>query len=321
MEVTPWEVKGSVDYDKLIAQFGSRPISEELIDRFEKLTGKRAHVLLRRGIFFSHRDLTELLNKYEAGEKFYLYTGRGPSSAALHMGHLVPFIMTKYLQDAFNVVCVIQMTDDEKFLFAKPRKDEKPRPLSEFVELGRQNARDIVALGFDPAKTFIFADSAYIGHLYPNVLRIQKLITYNQARAVFGFADTDNIGKHGFPAVQAAPSFSSSFPHIFGENSDVLCLIPCAIDQDPYFRLTRDVAPRLGYKKPALLHSKFFPRATGGRTRRCRRVWKRAQFFWMIRRSRSKRRLTSTLSPEVAHRPRSTGNWVGTAMWMCRIGI
>ena len=24
-------------------------------------------------------------------------------------------------------------------------------------------------------------------------------------------------------------------------------LIPCAIDQDPYFRMTRDVAPRLGY--------------------------------------------------------------------------
>ena len=29
--------------------------------------------------------------------------------------------------------------------------------------------------------------------------------------------------------------------------------------QDPYFRMTRDVAPRLGFKKPALIHSKFFP--------------------------------------------------------------
>lgn len=37
------------------------------------------------------------------------------------------------------------------------------------------------------------------------------------------------------------------------------CLIPCAIDQDAYFRMTRDVAPRLGYRKPALIHSKFFP--------------------------------------------------------------
>ena len=41
------------------------------------------------------------------------------------------------------------------------------------------------------------------------------------------------------------------------------CLIPCAIDQDAYFRMTRDVAPRLGYKKPSLIHSKFFPPLQG----------------------------------------------------------
>lgn len=35
--------------------------------------------------FFSHRDLTELLNRFERGEPFYLYTGRGPSSESMHM--------------------------------------------------------------------------------------------------------------------------------------------------------------------------------------------------------------------------------------------
>ena len=34
-----------------------------------------------------------------------------------------------------------------------------------------------------------------------------------------------------FPAVQAAPSFSTTFPDIFGSNKDIRCLIPCAIDQ------------------------------------------------------------------------------------------
>jgi len=38
-------------------------------------------------------------------------------------------------------------------------------------------------------------------------------------------------GKIAFPAIQAAPSFSNSFPHIFGEKTDIMCLIPCAIDQ------------------------------------------------------------------------------------------
>ncbi|MQL99666.1 hypothetical protein Taro_032390, partial [Colocasia esculenta] len=28
---------------------------------------------------------------------------------------------------------------------------------------------------------------------------------------------------------------------------------------DPYFRMTRDVAPRIGYQKPALIESSFFP--------------------------------------------------------------
>ena len=73
------------------------------------------HRLLRREIFFSHRDLELLLDKYESGKLFYLYTGRGPTNDPMHLGHLVPFIFTKYLQDAFDVPLVIQITDDEKY--------------------------------------------------------------------------------------------------------------------------------------------------------------------------------------------------------------
>lgn len=32
----------------------------------------------------------------------------------MHLGHLIPFMFTKYLQDAFDCPLVIQMTDDEK---------------------------------------------------------------------------------------------------------------------------------------------------------------------------------------------------------------
>jgi tryptophanyl-tRNA synthetase len=103
--------------------------------------------------------------------------------------------------------------------------------------------------------------------MYPNILRIEKQVTGSAARAIFGFKSSDCIGKYSFPAIQAAPSFSSSFPHIFDGKSDVPCLIPCAIDQDPYFRLTRDVAPRLGFLKPSLIHSKFFPSLLGPKTK------------------------------------------------------
>jgi len=253
-----------IDYMKLIKQFGSERVSPEQIEKIEKLTGKKAHHFLRRGIFFSQRDLNFVLSQKEQGKPFYLYTGRGPSSDAMHLGHLIPFLFTQYLQEAFNVPLVIQLTDDEKFLW------KEHLSLEECHRLAYENAKDIIACGFDVEKTFVFSDIDYVGGssaFYQNILRIQRSVTFNQVRGIFGFGDSDKIGKMSFPAIQAAPSFSSSFPQIFGEKSNVACLIPCAIDQDPYFRMTRDVAPRLSKHKPALLHSTFFPALQGAKTK------------------------------------------------------
>ncbi|KAF6133717.1 hypothetical protein HJG60_020237 [Phyllostomus discolor] len=332
--VDPWTVQTSsakgVDYDKLIIRFGSSKIDRELVNRIERATGQKPHRFLRRGIFFSHRDMNQVLDAYENKKPFYLYTGRGPSSEAMHLGHLIPFIFTKWLQDVFNVPLVIQMTDDEKYLW-------KDLTLDQSHGYAVENAKDIIACGFDINKTLIFSDLDYMGStpaFYKNVVKIQKHVTFNQVKGIFGFTDSDSIGKISFPAIQAAPSFSNSFPHIFGAKSDVQCLIPCAIDQvrggagwggagrggaghpvvadcvlppaqrgrrpggvsggdpapypdwelgalwsplgvlrgplcpqDPYFRMTRDVAPRIGYPKPALLHSTFFPALQGAQTK------------------------------------------------------
>jgi tryptophanyl-tRNA synthetase len=115
--VNPYTVSagadGVIDYSRLVREFGCMYIEEDLISRMERLTNRRAHRFLRRGKFFSHRDLKEILDQYERGRPFYLYTGRGPSSDAMHMGHMIPFTFTKWLQDAFNVPLVIQITDDE----------------------------------------------------------------------------------------------------------------------------------------------------------------------------------------------------------------
>lgn len=189
--IDPWTVEseGAIDYDKLIDQFGSQRITQDIIDRIEKLTGKKPHRFLRRGIFFSHRDINAMLDLYEKGQKFYLYTGRGPSSESLHLGHVIPFHFTKWLQDVFNCPLVIQLTDDEKFLFKQGLN------LEECHRLAFENAKDVIACGFDMSKTFIFSDLDYIQSMYPTILKIQKLTTYNQARAIFGFTMTDNIGE------------------------------------------------------------------------------------------------------------------------------
>ena len=54
-----------IDYNKLTEKFGCSPMTEELVQRMEKLTGKPAHYFLKRGIFVSHRDLDVVLNAYE----------------------------------------------------------------------------------------------------------------------------------------------------------------------------------------------------------------------------------------------------------------
>merc|ERR1719414_314872 len=138
------------------------------------------------------------------------------------------------------------------------------------MKLAWENAKDIIALGFDMKKTFIFANATFMGQepaFYQTICKIQKCVTYNQAKGIFGFDESCSIGKISFPAIQAAPSFSSTFPHIFNGKTNIPCLIPCAIDQDPYFRMTRDVAPRLGFHKPALLHSSFFPALQGAKSK------------------------------------------------------
>lgn len=172
----------------------------------------------------------------------------------------------RWLQDVFDVPLIIMMTDDEKFLFSEKRSIEEVQGYT------KTNAADIIAVGFDPKKTFIFSDYDYMGGaFYRNITRMAKCITLNVARAVFGFDGSSNIGKVHFGAVQGATSFASSFPHIFGTDESktnlIPCLIPCAIDQDPYFRLTRDVASRLKFAKPSLIHARFLDALQGPGTK------------------------------------------------------
>ncbi len=247
MVVTPWEVRGEVDYDKLIRQFGTQPITDQLLKRLQKQVGK-LHLQLRRRLFFSHRDLDTVLDLYEKGKRFVLYTGRGPSGP-VHVGHLVPWIFTKYLQDKFKTNLYFQMTDDEKFVI------EQDLRIEETTKYAYDNALDLIALGFQPRNTYIIFDIKDIALLYDIALEVAKRVTFSTAKAVFGFQDSTNIGWIFWPAIQAVPCFIHA--KLTGEN--VPSLIPAAIDQDPYWRITRDIAPKLGYQKPAQVHCRFVP--------------------------------------------------------------
>lgn len=243
--VTPWHVEGDIDYDKLIKKFGTEKISASLQDRIKKVTGED-HFMLRRGIFFSHREMNRILDDYEKGNKFFLYTGRGPSGHT-HIGHLVPWVFAKWLQEKFDVNMYFQLTDDEKF-YSKPNLT-----LEETGKFAYENALDFIALGFKPENTKIIINTRNIQTLYPIAAQVAKKINFSNTKATFGFTNETNIGMIFYTSLQSAPCFIEDKP----------VLIPLGVDQDPHFRLTRDIAPKIGKPKPALIHNIMIPALEG----------------------------------------------------------
>jgi len=246
--VTPWEVTGEVDYGKLIKQFGTTPLPDSI---YHKL--KDCHPLLRRGIYFSHRDFDKWLKAEEDGKNVSVITGRGPSEK-LHLGHLVPFLVAKSLQDTFGCDVYIPISDDEKFFI------KETLTFKESMEYSQDNILDLIALGFDSKKTFIFEDFIYT-NIYKYAARIAKRITYSTAKATFGLTPDKNIGWSFYPAMQAAHIL---FPQFHSKKH--ISVVPVGIDQDPFIRLTRDIATHKDFnlEKPAALYAQFVPSLHGG---------------------------------------------------------
>ncbi len=247
--VTPYEVKGSVDYDRLINEFGLQHITDEQLNRLKKHTGSLHH-LLRRQLFFAQRDLNFALDHYEK-KNLFLYTGCGPSGP-IHMGHAVIWEFTKWLQETLDVELWFQFTDDEKFLY----KDLSYEDIQHWMH---ENMLDVIALGFNPKKTHFLIDTKHANLLYPEAIKVAKKITFSTVKAAFGFTNENNIGSIFYTAMQAVPAF---LPSVL-KKKEMACLIPHAIDQDPHFRLTRDILPKLGHYKPASIQSRFLPALIG----------------------------------------------------------
>ncbi len=252
-KVTPYEVTGQVDYNKLIKEFGVTKLDNHLLERIKTQT-KDLHLFLRRGVYFAHRDLNWLLNEYDKGNKFFLYTGRAPSKGSkVHIGHLIPWMMCQWLQDKFDAEMWFQFPDEEKFLY-------KPELTLEDTEQATyEDMLDVIAVGFNPNKTHFLIDTKHAGLMYPQAVKVAKKITFSMVKSSFGFNDTNNIGSIFYTSMQAVPAF---LPSVL-KKKNIPCLIPLGIDQDTHFRLSRDVMPKLGYYKPAILHNVFLPPLSG----------------------------------------------------------
>ncbi len=252
-KVTPWKVEGRIDYELLERQFGIKPIDNDLLKRIEKYTGT-LHWFLRRKIVFAQRELSWLLDEYEKGNRFYLYTGLAPSGQ-MHLGHLLPFMFTQWLQEKFGVEVLIQIPDEEKYW----ARQNLGMSLEEYHKLSLDAALNIASMGFNPKKTKIFLNTDYAKTLYKQAVKVANHITFSTVKDAFGVDNATNIGWIFYTSMQAVPAFLKSVE----EGRNVPCLIPLGVDQDVHFRVARDVIGKLGYYKPAIMHNMFLPSLNG----------------------------------------------------------
>ena len=245
--ITPWEVSGdTVDYNSLISLFELDVVTTEVRNLFQEVFGEE-HYLISRGIFYAHRFLRlALLDlKYDRA-KVYIFTGRG-ASGPMHIGHLIPVNLAKWMQERLGLHFFFQISDDEKFVL---RPDLGLKQVRKFA---LDNALDFVALGFDEERTHIIWDTQVASWLYPLSLKLAKRISLSELKNLVKIDDSWNVGVAFYSVVQSMPALMMEMEL----NEPHRALIPMAVDQDPLMRISVLIADKMGLRKPGMIHSKF----------------------------------------------------------------
>jgi len=149
------------------------------------------------------------------------------------------------------------MSDVEKAMF------KSGLSLEEAQKFSFENAKDMIALGFDRERTFFFNNSQYIEPMMPVIFKIWKKTSLHVEKKIYGFDDDANVGMISWPAFEQAPIFPESFPHLFSPDQDLMCLVVCSCDQFPFFRSIRDFVESFGVKKPVVIAGKFLTGLSG----------------------------------------------------------
>ncbi|MEM4331065.1 MAG: tryptophan--tRNA ligase [Candidatus Pacearchaeota archaeon] len=224
------------DNEKLIKEFGASKISQ-----IKNLPNIK---YFRNGLVYSHRDFDKFFRALEKGEKCAIVSGVN-ASGVLHLGHKAVFDINLFFQRKYNIPVFIPISDDESYVAGKVKSQEEA--LRNSLEL----AKDMLAYGFDPNKTFFIIDQIYT-NIYNLAIKLSKKINYSEIKATYGYKAEENIGLHFYPAVQSAHILLPQ--EKFGIKN---VLVPIGPDEDPHLRICRDIASRFNYEKPSVIHVRF----------------------------------------------------------------
>jgi tryptophanyl-tRNA synthetase len=226
----------------LVEKFGATALSH--------LKEKPDFYTFNKEIIYSHRDFDKFFNALKKGEKCAILSGVN-ASGTLHIGHKAIFDTNLFFQKKYGLPVFIPISDDESYVSGKV-KDQK-----EALENAMKLAKELLAYGFDPHKTYFIIDQIYT-NIYNLAIKLSRKVTLSEIKASYGYKPEDNPGLYFYPAVQSA--------HILFPQEDFgikNVLVPIGPDEDTHIRICRDIAGRMGYIKPAILHARFFPGLDG----------------------------------------------------------
>jgi len=242
--ITPWEFElEHVDYARIIQEFGLQPMTPELLKRV-----RTPHRLFKRNLVFAHRDFGRILDAQESGEKFVILTGMMPSGR-FHFGHkLIADLMAWY--QGQGVMLYIPVSDIEAHVIRGIELEAcREITVNEYI-------LNYLALGVDlVSKDKCCLYSQWRNDLVRNFsFKAASKITLSQMHAMYGFSNSDNMGKIFFPFIDVADILHPQLPERGGVKP---VLVPVGVDQDIHLRLSRDLAPRFEMIKPSSIYTKM----------------------------------------------------------------
>ena len=248
--IDPW-ASTSVDYDKLINQFGIEKISDIIGDI------KDPQRLMKRGVVFGHREFKEINDLINKKEDFAVVTGMMPSGQ-MHIGHKMVVDQLIWYQKK-GAMLSLPIADLESYA-ARDMSFEKGKQIA--VE---EYLTNWIALGLDLEKDNV---NVYLQSqnkaLFDLEFKASRKTNFSQLHAIYGFDNSTNIAHVQAPLMQVADILLPQIEEFGGPKKVV---VPVGVDQDPHIRLTRDIAHRLneelGFIQPASTYHRFLTGLTG----------------------------------------------------------
>ena len=238
----PWGITEIQDYERLYREFGIKPFKPLLPEIPEP------NMFMRRGIIFGHRDFERIVEAIKNNGEFAVLSGIKPTGE-FHLGTLMTAREIIYFQKqgakTFYCVADVEAYEDNNI----------PLEKSEKIAVG--NIADVLALGLDPKKAYIYRQSKEM-RVRDFALIFARKVTLATMKAIYG---ERNIGLYVSALIQAGDILLPQHKDFGGPKPTV---VPVGIDQDPHLRFTRDLAQKFKRKYGFVLPSSTYHKLIKG---------------------------------------------------------